>query len=75
MIWFLERQSEMLICEIRRNEDGEVYEFEVASAQGPPETHRHTSPRGLIDQYLQTHRALAAQGWRPRVIDDGESSS
>ena len=67
MIWFLERNADLLICEIRRCTDSRAYEFEVAASQGPPETQRFTSASELIHGYLRTQRALQAQGWRPRI--------
>jgi hypothetical protein len=67
MIWFLERESRRLTCEIRRAPEGEVYEFEVAPADGPAQTRQYTSARELIDQYLYMQVALRAQGWRPRA--------
>jgi hypothetical protein len=69
MIWFLERESELLICEIRRAEESEAYEFEMAPADGPAQTRQYTSPSALIDEYLRTQIALQAQGWRPRMTD------
>lgn len=68
MIWFLERNSDLLICEIRQLADG-PYEFEIAPAQGPPETLRFTTAADLIHGYLQKQGALRAQGWRPRLGD------
>ena len=36
MIWFFERESELIVCEIRRAADNEeTFEFEVADAEGP----------------------------------------
>ncbi len=69
MIWFLERDSELLICEIRRAQESEDYEFEVASADGPAEKQVYSSPSALIDDYLRTQHSLQAQGWRPRMND------
>jgi hypothetical protein len=69
MIWFLERESELLICEIRRSEESELYEFEVVCADGPPRTHQYATPSELIEHYLRTQIALQAQGWRPRITD------
>ncbi len=69
MVWFLERDAEVMICEIRRAPESEAYEFEVASSDGPPRTHRFSSPSALIDDYLRTQVALQAQGWRPRMSD------
>lgn len=64
MIWFLERESDLLICEIRR--EGEKYAFELAPSQGPSQTRQYASARDLIDHYLHATRTLKAQGWRPR---------
>ena len=69
MVWFLERDADLMICEIRHAPETEAYEFEVASSDGPPQTHRFLSPSALIDNYLRTQVALQAQGWRPRMTD------
>lgn len=66
MIWFLERDSELLICEIRRSTDGTLYEFETAPGDRPPDTRRYDSAAELIDWYLHEQSILRAQGWRPR---------
>ena len=66
MIWFLEKGSDLLICEIRRAED--AYEFEVAGPAGP-RTQRYTSPSELIAGYLRFISRFRAQGWRPRTGD------
>ena len=70
MIWFLERNTDLVICEIRRTADAsQAYEFEIAAGDGPPRTHRYSSPTELIDGYLREQAHLRAQGWRPRVSD------
>jgi hypothetical protein len=70
MIWFLERESDLVICEIRQPEnEPEVYEFEIAPSRGPAETRRFTSAGELIDQYLRAQKTLKAQGWHPRLGD------
>ncbi len=67
MIWFLEKQDDLLVCEIRRaEENSEVYEFEIADATGP-RTLRFDSPKELIARYLDEHSRLMAAGWRPRA--------
>jgi hypothetical protein len=67
MIWFLEKQESLLVCEIRRAEENEsVYEFEIADATGP-RTMRFESPKELIANYLEQHARLMAEGWRPRA--------
>ena len=65
MIWFFERNNELLICEIRHADDSDVYEFEVAGAKGP-RTERYAAPSDLIAAYLREQSQLRAQGWRPR---------
>ena len=69
MIWFLERNSDLLICEIRHGANGRTYEFEIAAASGPPQTLRFTSPKALIEEYLRKQSQLQAQGWRPRIAE------
>jgi hypothetical protein len=66
MIWFLERESDLLICEIRRSDDGACYEFETAPSGRPPDTQTYKSATELIDRYLREQSKLRAQGWRPR---------
>lgn len=69
MIWFLERQDDILVCEIRRAADNnKSYEFEIAFSNGPT-TLRFDSPSELIATYLQEQTRLRALGWRPRVGD------
>jgi hypothetical protein len=66
MIWFFERNSSLIVCEIRRAVDDDAkFEFEIADAQGPT-THRFESPTELIANYLAEQGRLLAQGWRPR---------
>ena len=67
MIWFMERESELLICEIRRSCESEGYELELAPVNGNPETLTFSSPTELIDQYLLQQSVLQAQGWLPRL--------
>jgi hypothetical protein len=69
MIWFFERESNFIVCEIRRAaDDDSTFEFEVADAEGPT-THRFESPTELIAKYLYEQSRLLAQGWRPRNAD------
>ena len=64
MTWFLERQDDLLICEIRKTDDESSYEFEIADAKGPT-TLRFQSPADLISKYLDEQSRLLAEGWRP----------
>jgi hypothetical protein len=69
MVWFFERESEVLVCEIRRDEASTTYEFEIAGPNGPTKTLRFSSATELIDAYLEDQRQLRSAGWRPRAAD------
>jgi hypothetical protein len=66
MVWFFEKQDDLLVCEIRKADDETAYEFEIASSEGPT-THRFESPKELIAKYLVEQTRLKAEGWRPRA--------
>jgi hypothetical protein len=63
MVWLLERDSDILICEVRR--DAEGYAIELAPSQGPAELRRYRSARELVEHYVDATKTLKAQGWRP----------
>ena len=68
MVWFLERDDESIVCEIRRAADDErKFEFEMAGPGGPT-TLRFDSPTDLIRKYLYEQSKLMARGWRPRSV-------
>ena len=66
MVWVLEKNDNVLLCEIRQPIGSSDYEFEVTPANGPAETLRFNSPTELINGFLRRQTALQAQGWRPR---------
>ena len=67
VIWFFEKDTDLLVCEIRRAADDESrYEFEIADAEGP-KTRRFDSPTELISNYLSEQTRLIKAGWRPRA--------
>ena len=66
----LQRNNEILTCEIREGDRPRQYGFELASKRGAAETLRFDSPTDLINSYLRWQAALRAQGWRPRVIEE-----
>ena len=70
MVWLLERNDDLLTCEIRQTPEAGGYEFELASARGRGETIRFGTPTDLINGYLRWQSALRAQGWRPRIVDE-----
>lgn len=65
MTWFLEKGTDLLICEIRRADDEGAFEFEVAGPRGP-RTQRYATPSDLISGYLHEQTQLRKEGWRPR---------
>jgi hypothetical protein len=71
MIWFLQRNTDLMVCEIRQTIGEAAYEFEIAPPQGPPQTLRFESPTALINEYLRNQSVLQAEGWRPRLGDLG----
>ena len=67
VIWFFQKDSELVVCEIRRAADDESrFEFEMADASGP-RTQRFESPSELIATYLNAQAQLLKDGWRPRA--------
>jgi hypothetical protein len=67
VVWFFEKDSDLLICEIRRAADEQLgYEFEIAEATGP-KTQRFDSASDLIANYLTEQARLIKAGWRPRA--------
>jgi hypothetical protein len=72
VIWFLERDSELVVCEIRRAaHDDAQFEFEMADAEGPT-TLRFGSASDLIRKYLYEQSKLFANGWRARSVSSIE---
>lgn len=69
VIWFLEKQDDLLVCEIRRAQDDQTaFEFEIADSTGPT-TLRFGSPKELITKYLDEQQRLFKDGWRPTSGD------
>ena len=68
MVWFFEKEADLVVCEIRRAPDSDAYEFEVADANGPI-TRRFDSASDLIAKYLEEQARLISEGWRPRGGD------
>ena len=66
MIWFFEKEADLLVCEIRHPADDQPgYEFEIAESTGLTVL-KFDSPRELIAKYLTEQSRLIAEGWRPR---------
>jgi hypothetical protein len=73
MVWFLEREQDRVVCEIRRSELVAAWEFQIAPANEPPRTYHFESPTKLIETYLRQQMLLRAQGWRPKIDVNRES--
>ncbi len=64
MIWSFERSGLHLSCEIRRDEDGQYYEFVVANPDGSKQTERFEDPSAVIARSVDVMRGLIEEGWR-----------
>jgi hypothetical protein len=64
MIWNFERQDQRLRCEIRRDVDGQSYEFVVTNPDGAEQTERFDDPSAVIARSVDYMRALIEEGWR-----------
>lgn len=64
MVWFFERDTTSLRCEIRREMDGSG--FELVTAAGADETvEKVDSPAVLLTRSHRVWTDLLAKGWRP----------
>jgi hypothetical protein len=64
MIWSFERKGQQLSCEIRRDEDGQYYEFVVTGADGSERTERFEEPSDVVARSVDVMRGLIEEGWR-----------
>jgi hypothetical protein len=67
MLWFLERESEVLICEVRQAADGPQFELAVRKPGEPEQVERFDEPTRLIEEWLTRQRRYRELGWRPRA--------
>lgn len=63
MIWFYERGSEHLQCEVRTAIDGEGFELVVTWPNGHVHTERYPDQGRLLRRWCELDRAWEAQGW------------
>ena len=66
MLWFLERESEVLICEVRQAGDGPEFELAIKPPGEPEQVQRFDEPTRLIEEWLARQRELHQAGWRPK---------
>jgi len=67
MIWFLEKEADLMACEVRRSADGE-YVYEVTEPGGEVRVQRFDRATPFLDGYLREQQELRRQGWRPRML-------
>jgi hypothetical protein len=65
MIWSFEREDATQRCEIRREADGQYYEFVTTGPDGLEQTERFEDPSELIARSVDFMRGLLDGGWRP----------
>jgi hypothetical protein len=70
MIWSFERDGASQRCEIRRDIDGQYYEFVVTAPDGSEQTERFEDPSQLITRSIDFMRGLIDDGWRPPPLTD-----
>jgi hypothetical protein len=66
MVWFLERESQVLICEIRQSEDTPEFELAISAPGTPERVERFDQPNALLERWLTFQQELHTSGWRPR---------
>ena len=64
MVWFFERESATLRCEIRRENEGPAFEVVVAAGEDE-KVERIDSPSILLRRSQAVWAGLMAEGWRP----------
>ncbi len=64
MIWSFERDGRQMSCEIRRDEDGQFYEFVLRNPDGAEQTERYEEPSEVVARSVDVMRGLIEEGWR-----------
>lgn len=67
MVWFLEKDADLMACEVRRSAEG-VYVYEVTEPGGEVRVQQFDRATPFLNGYLQEQQELRRQGWRPRVL-------
>jgi hypothetical protein len=69
MIWSFSKGAQQLTCEIRREIDGDEYEFVVTATDGSAQVTRFTDPTGLIEHSTSYLEQLVRDGWRAETVN------
>lgn len=67
MLWFLEKDAELIACEVRKAADGS-YVYEVTGPEGDIRVQRFDDATPLLNGYLREQQELRKNGWRPRRV-------
>jgi hypothetical protein len=70
MIWSFEREGVSQRCEVRRDIDGQCYEFVVTGPDGSEQSERFEDPSQLITRSIDFMRGLIDDGWRAPELTD-----
>jgi hypothetical protein len=62
MIWFLERGSDMIACEARRN--GRRFELTISDGDGSERAEQIDDPSVLVERLVECQLGLRRKGWR-----------
>ncbi len=65
MIWSFQRKGAQTRCEVRREIDGDGFEFLVTHPNGKVDVERFDDPSALIDRSVAYLDRLRQDGWRP----------
>jgi len=67
VLWFLERNAQLMVCEVRRAGNG-LYEYEETEPAGGSRVERYHEASELLDGYIRAQREKQREGWRPRLV-------
>lgn len=67
MLWFLEKDTELMACEVRRSAEGD-YIYEVTEPGGQVRVQRFDCATPFLENYLREQQELRRSGWRPRML-------
>lgn len=65
MIWSFQRGGEQRRCEVRRDVEGEAYQFVITHPDGAEHVEQFDDPAALIDRSIAYLDSLRQEGWVP----------
>ncbi len=70
MLWFFHRDNTRIDMEVRKNQEGTLYEIVVRYPEGSAEVVQVEDAKELINCVLELQNDLVNDGWTPRVTWD-----